>query len=94
MAISYTPFQASGTPVLPPNQTMSSGQYLMSENGRFQLVLQADGNLVIYDQRTGNLCWARFGFVPGRFAKATNKFLRELPDGTKIYKWNFSLGPL
>jgi hypothetical protein len=23
MAITYTPFQASGTPVLPPNQTMS-----------------------------------------------------------------------
>lgn len=167
MAISYTPFQASGTSVLPPNQTMSPGQYLMSENGRFQLVLQADGNLVItdggavvwvadenqiysktlypkkmreplqfvisnsgflydptrrrlwiaesthsrdkslwyntcmtmqddgnvviYDQRTGNLCWARFGFVPGRFAKATNKFLKELPNGMKIYTWDFSL---
>lgn len=49
MAISYTPFQASGTSVLPPNQTISPGQYLMSENGRFQLVLQADGNLVITD---------------------------------------------
>jgi hypothetical protein len=49
MAITYTPFQASGTPVLPPNQTMSPGQYLMSENGRFRLVLQADGNLVIKD---------------------------------------------
>ncbi|MDY0937526.1 MULTISPECIES: hypothetical protein [Pseudomonas syringae group] len=29
--------------------------------------MQNDGNLVIYDQRTGDLLWARFGFVPGRF---------------------------
>ncbi|CAI8939781.1 hypothetical protein EMIT0P43_50195 [Pseudomonas jessenii] len=33
------------------------------------MVLQADGNLVIYDQRTANLCWARFGFAPGRIPK-------------------------
>ena len=58
------------------------------------LAMQDDGNLVIYDQRTGNLCWARNGFVPGRFAKPTNKLVRVLPDGTEIFKWNFSLGPL
>lgn len=170
MAITYTPFQASGTPVLPPNQTMSPGQYLMSDNGRFRLVLQADGNLVIkdgeavvwiadgnqiysrtlyqkkmreplkfsvsnngflydpsrrrlwiaesthsidkslwyntcmviqgdgnlviYDQRTGNLCWARFGFVPGRIPKPSEHFVKVLPNGTKIHEWKFSLGPL
>ena len=38
------------------------------------LTLQDDGNMVIYDNRTGDLCWARFGFVPGR-----------LP-GPKMYK--------
>jgi hypothetical protein len=47
MAVTYTPFQASGSPLLPPNQRMSPGQYLMSANGHFRLVLQADGNLVI-----------------------------------------------
>lgn len=52
MAIRYTPFQASGSPLLPPNQTMTPGQYLMSGNGRFQLILQADGNLVIKDGAT------------------------------------------
>lgn len=52
MAIRYTPFQASGSPLLPPNQTMTPGQYLMSGNGRFQLILQADGNLVIKDGTT------------------------------------------
>jgi hypothetical protein len=142
MAIRYIPFQAIGSSVLPPNQTMSPGQFLTSENGRFRLILQADGNLlikdgeaviwiadahqahsitlhqkkmreplqfvisnngflydasrkrlwiaesthsidkslwyntclviqndgnlVIYDQRTGGVRWARFGFVPGR----------------------------
>lgn len=52
MAINYTPFQTSGTPLLPPNQMMSPGQYLMSENGHFRLVLQADGNLVIKEGET------------------------------------------
>ncbi len=170
MAIRYTPFQASGSPLLPPNQMMSAGQYLMSENGRFRLVSQADGNLVltdhgtvvwvadanqiysktsytkrmnqrlqfvisnsgflydpsrrrlwiaesthstdkslwyntcmviqddgnlvIYDRRTGNLCWARFGFVPGRTSKPKERLVRVLPDGKQIYEWKFSLGPL
>jgi hypothetical protein len=170
MAITYTPFQASGSPVLPPNQTMSPGQYLMSLNGRFRLLLQADGNLiitdngavvwiadgsqtysrtlhpkkmreplmfvisnngflydpsrrrlwiaesthssdkslwyntcmviqddgnlVIYDQRTGDLRWARSGFVPGRIPKAKERFTRVLEDGTEIKTWKFSLGPL
>lgn len=160
MAVTYTPFQASGTPVLPPNQAMSPGQYLLSANGRFRLalqgdgnlvlsdgaaiawvadgsqvysrtvyrkrmreplqfvvsnngflydpgrkrlwiaeatqstdqslwynscmVLQDDGNLVIYDQRDGRLGWARFGFVPGRF-----------PKPKKIYQaswtWDFDI---
>lgn len=29
--------------------------------------MQDDGNLVIYDNRNGDLLWARFGFEPGRF---------------------------
>lgn len=165
MAINYTPFQTSGTPLLPPNQMMSPGQYLMSENGHFRLVLQADGNLVIkegetivwmadsnqaysktlqrkkmrehlhfvisnsgflydpsrrrlwiaesthsidkslwynacmviqndgdlliYDQRTGNLCWARFGFTPGRMPKRTFTVVNILPNGAPFTLWEF-----
>jgi hypothetical protein len=58
------------------------------------MVIQDDGNLVIYDQRTGNLCWARSGFVPGRIPKAKERFTRVLDDGTEIKTWKFSLGPL
>jgi len=165
MAINYTPFQTSGTPLLPPNQMMSPGQYLMSENGHFRLVLKADGNLVIkegetivwmansnqaysktlqrkkmhehlhfvisnsgfrydpsrrrlwiaesthsvdkslwynacmviqndgnlviYDQRTGNLCWARFGFTPGRMPKRTFTVVNILPNGVPFTLWEF-----
>lgn len=165
MALRYTPFQASGSSVLPPNQTMSPGQFLQSENGRFRLMLQSDGNLVlkdgegviwiadanqpysatlhpkkmreplqfvisnsgflydpsrrrlwiaesthsadkalwyntyltvqddgnlvIYDQRTGSLRWARFGFIPGRLRKPKQKWLRKLPNGTEFFKWEF-----
>lgn len=165
MSTHYSPFQASGFLMLPPNQTMSPGQYLMSENGRFRLELQADGNLVIkeggstvwladsnqaysktlqrkkmrerlhfvisnsgflydpsrrrlwiaesthsndkslwnnacmviqndgnlviYDQRTGNLCWARFGFIPGRRPKRTFTAINILPSGAPIPIWEF-----
>ncbi|SDV10522.1 hypothetical protein SAMN04490183_5018 [Pseudomonas corrugata] len=167
MAVPYTPFRASGSPILPPNQTMSAGQYLQSPNGRFRLVLQADGNLVIkdgetivwtangnqlysvtlhpkrmreplqfvisnsgflydpargrlwiaesthsrdkslwynscmvmqddgnlviHDRRTGKLCWARSGFVPGRLSKPRR--VKVLFEDVPIHTWTFSLGP-
>ncbi|KVV01755.1 MULTISPECIES: putidacin L1 family lectin-like bacteriocin [unclassified Pseudomonas] len=43
------PFQHNGSSILPPYQTMSAGQFLQSPNGRFKLVLQPDGNLVLQD---------------------------------------------
>ena len=74
MAITYTPFQASGTPVLPPNQTMSPGQYLMSDNGRFRLALQVDGNLVLTDG--GAVIWIADGNQP--YSRTTHpKRMRE-----------------
>ena len=165
MIVKFTPFQASGSILLPPNHTMSPGQYLVSENGQFRLLLQADGhlvikdgevvvwvadgsqiysrtvyrkkireplhfvvsnngflydpsrrrlwiaesthtrdkslwynacmviqndgNLVIYDQRTGNPCWARFGFVPGRISKPKDRLVKELPNGVQFFEWRF-----
>jgi hypothetical protein len=53
------------------------------------MTLQDDGNLVIYDQRNGNLRWARSGFVPGRIRKPKQRWLRKLPSGTEFFKWDF-----
>jgi hypothetical protein len=53
------------------------------------MVIQDDGNLVIYDRRTGNMCWARSGFVPGRIPKAKERQLKKFPDGTEIPIWKF-----
>lgn len=165
MAIDYTPFTDSGSSILPPNQTMSPGQCIKSPEGRYQLLLQADGNLVIndmdtkiwtadqsqaysrslhqkkmrqplqfvisnsgflydpskkrlwiaesshsvdkslwynscmtiqddgnliiYDQRNGNVCWARTGFVPGRIKKPKERWMKNLPNGKQVFKWEF-----
>ncbi|TFF09781.1 putidacin L1 family lectin-like bacteriocin [Pseudomonas sp. BCA14] len=50
-----TPFQRSGTSILPAYQTMSPGQFLLSPNGRFKLLLQTDGNLALQDN--GAVVW-------------------------------------
>jgi hypothetical protein len=158
--VNYVPFNGSGSSVLPPNQFMTPGQFLVSPNGRFVLALQADGNLVIkdnrvvvwvanrdqpysltlagnrltdvrfyvsnsaflhdvhgrrkwiaesshsrdkslwfhshlsiqddgnmviYDNRNGDLCWARFGFVPSR----AKKKLVPVYGPYTVYKWRF-----
>ncbi|MEG0861138.1 MAG: hypothetical protein RSD81_21655 [Pseudomonas sp.] len=162
MSVEYVPFQYSGSMLLPPNHMLTPGQFLLSENGRYQfrlradgnlvieqdgnliwvadegqpfsktirrkkmrqgshfvvsnsgflydpsrgrlwiaesthttdqafwynncLVLQDDGNLVIYDQRSGDVRWARIGFVPGRLAKP--KPYKELFN-FPVYTWDF-----
>lgn len=50
------------------------------------LVISDDGDLVIYDQRTGAVRWARKGFVPGRIPKP--KPYKELFN-FQIFKWDF-----
>lgn len=51
-----TPFTGSGSSVLPPKQSMTIGQYLVSPNGKYRLVLQSDSNLVLWDGDTA--LWA------------------------------------
>jgi len=41
---------------LPTNQQLRSNEYLMSANGKYRLVMQGDGNLVIYNG--GRAIWA------------------------------------
>lgn len=39
-------------------QRLTSGQYLLSTNGRYKLVMQGDGNLVLYDNQTNSARWS------------------------------------
>lgn len=55
MKLRFTPIKANGFSVLPAQHAMLPGNYLQSPNGRFQLVLQQDGNLVIKDR--GVVVW-------------------------------------
>jgi hypothetical protein len=52
------------------------------------LALQDDGNMVIYDNRTGALCWARFGFVPGRSVPKIYKILFQSKEHP-IWRFDF-----
>jgi hypothetical protein len=57
MAFAYAPFTGDGSPVLPPVTKLLPGQFLMSPSQHFTLTLQADNNLVIYDNTTGKAVW-------------------------------------
>ena len=55
---------ASGTAYLDRGEQLSGGQALVSPNGRFRLVAQADGNVVEY-AGDGRVLWASSGFSAG-----------------------------
>lgn len=40
------------------NQFLDVGMFLQSKNACFQLVMQDDGNLVLYNIKTGSVVWA------------------------------------
>ena len=42
---------------LNPGQTLTAGKFLMSPNRRAQLIMQTDGNLVLYDLTNHNALW-------------------------------------
>lgn len=51
--------------------------------------MQDDGNLVIYDNRKGDLLWARFGFTPGRLSTPTLINVNGPHSVKDIYTWSF-----
>ena len=51
------PFTQIGASILPPQQMMTAGQYLLSPSGYYKLLMQADGNLALYDLTTGIAVW-------------------------------------
>jgi glucose/arabinose dehydrogenase len=50
----------------PVPQTLRSGQSVASDSGRFLLVMQGDGNLVVYDRGVGPI-WATYSRTPGSY---------------------------
>ena len=46
------------TPGQPLMSFLGPGGFLLSPNGRYRLIYQEDGNLVLYDQQTGAALWA------------------------------------
>ena len=55
-----------GTDTLATGRAMLPGQFITSSNGRYRLIMQADGNLVMYDGWTA--LWATYSIGPGRRA--------------------------
>jgi hypothetical protein len=53
LAVQPAAHAATGT--LSPNQQLSANQYVLSDNGEYQLIMQGDGNLVEYFQ--GRALW-------------------------------------
>ena len=41
-----------------PGQILAKGKSLESNNGLYRLSMQLDGNLVLYDRRSGQALWA------------------------------------
>lgn len=55
---------------LGPGSVLASRAFLSSKNGRFHLVMQRDGNLVLYERPGDHLLWqSRTGGHPGAFAR-------------------------
>ncbi|MDT8716167.1 C40 family peptidase [Clostridium sp. 19966] len=72
---------------LKSGQTIWTTQYLMSENEKYRLIIQDDGNLVIYDNNNKPI-WAAYSFGSSDF---TDNRLSLQSDGNLVVygdKWN------
>jgi hypothetical protein len=58
LTVEKTTAHGEDTSRLAPGQVLNPGNSLFSANNGFRLVLQTDGNLVWYDQATGQALWA------------------------------------
>lgn len=73
-------FNNSGSSILPPRHSMSPGQFLESPSKRFQLILQNDMNLALYED--GRVVWLADG---GPFTSVINNPVAAVPNSFYIY---------
>lgn len=73
---------------LTPGETLSEGDYLESNGGQYKLIMQGDGNLVLYQE--GKALWSsETGGNPGSYAIMESEGNFVVYDGT-VAKWNSS----
>ena len=72
--------QASGVVVLAANQQLSIGDQLVASNGRTRLLMQSDGNLVLYRTDTGAALWHT-----GTFGKPVTHAIMQTDGNLVLY---------
>lgn len=55
--LTFEDFDGTQKDTLNPGETLEVGEYLMSKNGQYKLIMQSDGNLVLYDNKD-TVYWA------------------------------------
>ena len=83
------PYPATAKHVLHRGQTLNQNQYLRSRDGRFRLIMQTDGNLVLYKEGVRALWHTQTGGRPyiTRCIMQTDGNLVLYNSGTTPYWW-------
>lgn len=80
------PFTKSGASMLPPVTSLRPGQFLMSPNGRYKLILQDDGNFVLYDLAENRAVWdVNSTNVYGDYLHLGKRAIAEVFTGSTLY---------
>jgi pimeloyl-ACP methyl ester carboxylesterase len=73
---------------LGPGQTLFAGQKRTSGDGRFELVFQEDGNLVLYRVADGVARWATHTYAPGGETVMQGDGNLVVYDASGVARWN------
>ncbi len=87
-ALTFLPQISHAENFLAPNQALWPGQSIQSANGSYKLVMQADGNLVMYRPNGTTRWWTRVKGEPGAYAvmQWDGNFVQYSPKQAAI--WN------
>jgi len=78
----------AGAGILAPNTALSPGQSIGSDNGRYLLVMQGDGNLVYYRTSDWTARWNSQTQSPGAFAPMQGDGNLVVYAGSGVPLWN------
>ena len=66
---------------LQPGSVLNPGECLQSGNGSYRLIMQKDGNLVLYVTSTGRACWASSWSNGGHYVAGDKMYFTTLTVG-------------